>query len=139
MKLGLLMITLLAPLLVSAQPSRKPRTSRPVTRSAQKSAPSAQRRSSTTAIRKSDGDTPSDPVPPYFYKPGALIRSSGQLPVYSEPGNPPARVVENGTPIALDPNQAHDVGRSIGVKNGPPDSPPKTTGSGGGSALFGGR
>jgi hypothetical protein len=72
--------------------------------------------------------------PPNYTKPGALIRTEGQLPAYSDPGNARTTSVEGGSFVDIDPRKAKDVARAPGVAWGAPDTPPTvnpTTGGGG--------
>ncbi len=75
--------------------------------------------------------------PPEYSKPGALIRTAGQLPVYSDPGNARTASVEGGGLITIDQSKAHDAARSNGVTYGAPDTRPgaNPTSGAGGSAV----
>lgn len=88
------------------------------------------------AVRRATGDQ-TDAPPPYFDKPGALIRTEGQLPVYSDPGNARTHSVEGGGLVDIDQRKARDSGRAPGVHWGAPDTrPPVNPGSGaGGNAV----
>jgi hypothetical protein len=83
--------------------------------------------------RKASGDT----VPPNYTKPGALIRSEGQLPQYSDPGNAGTHSVDGGGFIAQDPKRSRDLGASGGVTWGKPDTPPGGNANGSGSRAGG--
>lgn len=76
-----------------------------------------------------------DSPPPNYSKPGALIRTEGQLPVYANPGNAGTHSVEGGSFVNIDPRRAKDVGRAPGISWGAPDTPPSgNPASGSGSA-----
>jgi hypothetical protein len=79
-----------------------------------------------------------DAPPPNFSKPGALIRTEGQLPVYSDPGNARTHSVEGGGFIAQDAGAARDAARSPGVTFGTPDGAPASTSAGGNGATANG-
>ncbi|MFI5345441.1 MAG: hypothetical protein ACHQ51_03615 [Elusimicrobiota bacterium] len=75
-------------------------------------------------------------APPNYSKPGALIRTEGQLPVYSDPGNAGTHAVEGGGFIAQDSRRSQDSNRGPGVAWGAPDRAPTASGgSGGGSGI----
>jgi hypothetical protein len=89
--------------------------------------------------RRVDGGGPSttpapapgaEELPPHFTKPGALIRTTGQLPKYEippEPGtNKPAAGTHttNAGEIVLNDRKGFDVGRAPSVHHGPKDTPP---------------
>ncbi len=93
--------------------------------------------------RKLDGGpTPStEEAPPNFSKPGALIRTTGQQPVY-EKAETRTHTTDAGE-IAMNKRKAFDVGRAPSVQQGPKDTPPPpnpdtftrtTTGTGGAAA-----
>lgn len=73
-------------------------------------------------------------MPLYLTTPGALIRTAGQLPVYT--AAEPARTlsVEGGGFIALDERRAQNVGAAPGVRWGAPDRTPSGNALGGGGA-----
>lgn len=73
--------------------------------------------------------------PPYFNKPGALIRTEGQLPQYSDPGNARTHSVEGGGFVDIDQRKARDSNRGPGVTLGAPDTRPSTNGSTGGMTI----
>lgn len=91
---------------------------------------SAKRGVAKSSSRKADGDAP----PPNYSKPGALIRTEGQLPIYTDPGNAGTHSVEGGGFVDIDPRRAKDVGRSPGVAWGAPDTPPSANPTSGGGA-----
>jgi len=69
---------------------------------------------------------------PEYSKPGALIRSEGQLPVYTDPGNATTHAVEGGGFVAQDPRYARSLGGQ-GISYGPADKMPGTNPSTGGA------
>jgi hypothetical protein len=80
-------------------------------------------RSFGSSLRRTSADSGGGAdVPPNYTKPGALIRSEGQLPVYSDPGNARTHSVDGGGFIAQDPSKARDSNRSPGVTWGPADT-----------------
>jgi hypothetical protein len=68
------------------------------------------------------GTTSSQDSPPPYAAPGAMIRTAGQPPVYSNPGNGGTHSIEGGGFIAIDDRRAQDVARGPGVSWAPPDS-----------------
>jgi hypothetical protein len=56
-------------------------------------------------VARNSGGTAQTP-PPNFSKPGALIRTEGQLPVYSDPGNARTHSVDGGGFIGPPPSGA---------------------------------
>lgn len=85
-----------------------------------------------------EGGSAPEERPPYFDKPGALIRTEGHKQFqYAEAGNHREHTVSAGE-IVLDPRKAHDVNKSHGLRVGAPDKLPPCTpgtlgcGSGGG-------
>ncbi|MFI5345438.1 MAG: hypothetical protein ACHQ51_03600 [Elusimicrobiota bacterium] len=80
-----------------------------------------------------------DAPPPNFSKPGALIRTEGQLPTYTATNDARTTSVEGGTFISQDPRRTVDSNRGPGVTWGAPDKAPSAnqgSGSGaGGSAI----
>ena len=102
-------------------------------------ASSAKGRSSSAGIAKLTGGTggsassaPSA-APPYA-TPGAKILSTGQQPVYSNPGNGGTFSVQGGGFVAIDQGHANDVGRGPGVTWGAPGAA-AGGGGGGGSGV----
>ena len=103
--------------------------------------------------RRIDGGGPSttpapapgaEELPPNFTKPGALIRTTGQLPKYeipSEPGNnkPAAgtHTMDAGE-IVLNNRKGFDVGRAPSVHHGPKDTLPPPNPVTGGTTYTGG-
>lgn len=86
--------------------------------------------------RKADGgDVPSAPeeAPPNFSKPGALIRTTGQMPVYEKAETRTHTV--NAGEIVLNPRKAQDSNRGPSVHHGPKDTPPPPTPTSGGSGY----
>jgi len=77
-----------------------------------------------TGGRKVDGgETPTtEEAPPHYSKPGALIRTTGQLPVY-EKAETRTHTVDAGE-IVVSKRKALDMGRGPGVHHGPKDTPP---------------
>jgi hypothetical protein len=67
---------------------------------------------------------------PAWATPGAMIRSAGQQPVYSDPGNGGVHSVNGGGFIAMDQSRANDVGRSPGITWGAPSRAAAGGGSG---------
>lgn len=85
-----------------------------------------------------EGGSAPEERPPYFDKPGALIRTEGHKQFqYAEPGNAREHTVSAGE-IKLDPRKAYDVNKAPGLRVGAPDKLPPCTpgtlgcGSGGG-------
>lgn len=84
---------------------------------------------------RGDGNAP----PPNYSKPGALIRTEGQLPVYTDPGNARTFGVDGGGFITkIEEGRAVDVGRAPGMKYGAPDKAPPPNGSTTGSITTSG-
>lgn len=104
---------------------------RPLTRpSFARSTPSRVAANGTTrGISRADSGGSSAPA---WATPGALIRSAGQPPVYSDPGNSSTHSVDGGGFIAMDQSRALDVGRSPGITHSAPDRTMSTASSGGG-------
>ncbi len=73
-------------------------------------------------------------TPPNYSKPGALIRTEGQLPQYSNAAPARQHAVDGGGFVALDQSKAKDAGRSPGVTWGQPDTLPPATPDSGGAA-----
>lgn len=80
--------------------------------------------------RKADGGgTPgTEEAPPNFSKPGALIRTTGQLPKYEKAEDARTHTVDAGE-IVMNKRKAVDVGRAPVVQQGPKDTlpPPNPT------------
>jgi hypothetical protein len=74
---------------------------------------------------------------PAWATPGAMIRSAGQQPVYSNPGGGSTLSVDGGGFIAMDQGHANDVGRGPGVTWGAPDRASSSGSSGGGGGGSG--
>lgn len=89
---------------------------------------------STPSGGSTGGSGSQDVPPPYFYTPGALIRTEGQLPVYSDPGNARTHSVDGGGFVAMDASQARSLG-GTGVGFGRPDARPSSGGGAGGNAV----
>lgn len=71
-------------------------------------------------------------APPHFSKPGALIRTTGQAPVYEKAEAPRTHTVDAGA-IGLSKHKTVDMARSHGLRVGPKDTlPPPNPGTGGG-------
>jgi hypothetical protein len=82
------------------------------------------------SVRKDAGNAP----PPNYSKPGALIRTEGQLPTYTATNDAATHAVEGGTFVSQDPRHTVDSNRGPGVAWGAPDkAPTPNAGSGGGS------
>lgn len=75
-------------------------------------------------------------APPHFSKPGALIRTTGQQPVY-EKAESRTHTVDAGE-IVMNRRKAVDVGRAPSVQQGPKDTPPPPNPGTGGSRSGGG-
>lgn len=84
--------------------------------------------------RKLDGNAPAptaEEAPPHFSKPGALIRTTGQAPVYAKAEDARTHTVDAGA-IVLSKHKMFDVGRAPSVQVGPKDTlPPPNPVSGG--------
>ncbi|MDO8757619.1 MAG: hypothetical protein Q7J64_06395 [Elusimicrobiota bacterium] len=84
--------------------------------------------------RKVDGDAPApstEEAPPHFSKPGALIRTTGQAPVYAKAEDARTHTVDAGS-IVLSKHKIFDVGKAPSVQVGPKDTlPPPNPVSGG--------
>jgi hypothetical protein len=93
------------------------------------------------AIAKRNAALGTTDVPqPEYTKPGALIRSEGQLPKYAETHDATTHAVEGGGFITQDPRHAVSLGGQ-GITFGPADKvpPPNPTSSGnGGNGIAGG-
>ena len=94
--------------------------------------------------RKVDGDgapapTPgTEEAPPNFTKPGALIRTTGQLPKYEKAEEARTHTTDAGE-IVMSRRKALDVGRAPSVQIGPKDTlPPPNPGTGGSGGYSGG-
>ncbi|MDE2491866.1 MAG: hypothetical protein KGM24_13555 [Elusimicrobia bacterium] len=70
------------------------------------------------------GGSSTQTPPPNFSKPGALIRTAGQLPKYEAASGGGTHAIDGGGFVASNPADSHDVGRSPGVAWGRPDTPP---------------
>jgi hypothetical protein len=81
----------------------------------------------------SSGGSSSKAPPPNYSKPGALIRTAGQLPNYSKASGGGTHAVNGGGFIAANGGDSHDVGRSPGLAWGQPDTPPGTSPTAGGN------
>lgn len=70
-------------------------------------------------------------APPHFSKPGALIRTTGQAPVYAKAEDARTHTVDAGA-IVLSKHKMFDVGKAPSVQVGPKDTlPPPNPVSGG--------
>jgi len=78
---------------------------------------------------------PAEEAPPHFSKPGALIRTTGQKPVY-EKVESRTHTVDAGE-IVMNNRKAVDVGRAPSVQIGPKDTPPPPNPSTGSSYRSG--
>lgn len=76
-------------------------------------------------------------IPPNYTKPGALIRTEGQLPVYSDPGNARTTSVEGGSFVDINPKYARGAAVAPGITWGKPDTPPPPSPTSGGSGAGG--
>lgn len=90
-----------------------------------------------SAVGPADAPAPApaetEEAPPNFSKPGALIRTTGQLPKYERAEEPRTHTTDAGE-IVMSKRKAIDVGRGPSVQVGPRDTPPPpnpTGGSGG--------
>lgn len=76
-------------------------------------------------------------APPNYSKPGALIRTTGQQPLYEKAEDPRTHTTDAGE-IALNNRKAHDVGRAPSVQQGPKDTlPPPNPVTGGANYASG--
>lgn len=81
------------------------------------------------------GAPTSDP-PPYYSKPGALIRTEGQLPKYEAANNGGTTSVEGGGFVQIDQSKAVDVAKAPGIAWAPPDGQVRVnSGAGSGSGA----
>ncbi len=64
-----------------------------------------------------------EPPPPNYDKPGALIRTTGQLPKYEKAEEPRTHTVDAGE-IVMDNRKAFNVGQAPSIQYGPRDTPP---------------
>jgi len=84
--------------------------------------------------RKMGGDAPAsstEEAPPHFSKPGALIRTTGQAPVYEKAETARTHTVDAGA-IVISKHKMFDVGRAPSLQVGPKDTlPPPNPVSGG--------
>ena len=72
---------------------------------------------------------PADEVPAHFKTPGALIRTGGQPPKYTEVAAPSDHRISAGE-IAFNEKRGYDVGRAISIHHGPKDTlPPPNPGT----------
>lgn len=86
----------------------------------------------------SGGSTGNQAPPPYYDKPGALIRTAGQQPKYADPHDATTHAVDGGGFVTINDAKAHDVGRGPGITYGPPDKlPGANPNSGSGSGAGG--
>lgn len=80
----------------------------------------------TVATAPPDGGgattTSTEEAPPNFSKPGALIRDTGQAPVYDK-GTVGTHTVDAGE-IVFNDRKGFDVGKAPSVQQGPKDTPP---------------
>ena len=84
-------------------------------------------------VRKDTSTTP----PPNYSKPGALIRTEGQLPTYTATNDATTHAVEGGTFVSQDPRHTTNS-NGVGVTWGAPDKAPTANpGSGSGSSAGG--
>ncbi len=74
-----------------------------------------------SAVEQTPAPT-TEEAPPNFSKPGALIRTTGQQPVY-EKAETRTHTVDAGE-IVMNKRKAVDVGRAPSVQQGPKDTPP---------------
>lgn len=74
-------------------------------------------------------------APPNFSKPGALIRTTGQQPVY-EKAETRTHTVDAGE-IVFNKRKGSDVGRAPSVQQGPKDTPPPPNPVTGGNNAYG--
>lgn len=68
-------------------------------------------------------------VPPNYTKPGALIRDTGQLPIYEKAETPRTHTVDAGE-IVFNDRKGADVGKAPSLQQGPKDTlPPPNPGT----------
>jgi hypothetical protein len=80
--------------------------------------------------------TSAEEAPPHYSKPGALIRTTGQQPVY-EKAETRTHTVDAGE-IVMNKRKAFNVGRAPSVQQGPKDTPPPPNPGTAGSGYGGG-
>lgn len=92
-----------------------------------------------SAVGPADAPAPApapEEAPPNFSKPGALIRTTGQQPVY-EKAETRTTTVDAGE-IVFNKRKGFDVARGPSVQQGPKDTPPPPNPVSGGSGYSGG-
>lgn len=90
------------------------------------------------AVGPADAPAPApstEEAPPNYSKPGALIRTTGQQPVY-EKAETRTHTVDAGE-IVMNNRKARDVGRAPSVQQGPKDTPPPPNPISGGNSAYG--
>ncbi len=96
--------------------------------------PAASRGSTGRAMRRLSN---TEEAPPNFSKPGAWVRTTGQLPKYENVESAPVHATGAGE-IVMDKNKAVDVGRAPSLQRGPKDTlPPPSPGTGGARSTGG--
>ncbi|MBI2385485.1 MAG: hypothetical protein HYV14_05655 [Elusimicrobia bacterium] len=91
-----------------------------------------------SAVGPADAPAPvpgAEEAPPNYSKPGALIRTTGQQPVY-EKAETRTHTVDAGE-IVFNKRKGFDAGRAPGVRQGPKDTPPPPNPVTGGSSAYG--
>ena len=90
------------------------------------------------AVGPSDAPAPApstEEAPPNYSKPGALIRTTGQQPVY-EKAETRTHTVDAGE-IVFNKRKGFDVARAPSVQQGPKDTPPPPNPISGGNSAYG--
>ncbi len=90
------------------------------------------------AVGPTDAPAPApstEEAPPNYSKPGALIRTTGQQPVY-EKAETRTHTVDAGE-IVFNKRKGFDVGRAPSVQQGPKDTPPPPNPISGGNSAYG--
>ncbi len=96
--------------------------------------PAASRGSAGRAVRRLSN---TEEAPPSFSKPGAWVRTTGQMPKYEKIENAPAHTTTAGE-IVMDKNKAVDVGRAPSLQRGPKDTLPRPNPGAGSAGSTGG-
>ncbi len=101
-----------------------------------RSAPGRAARRDGKAFRTGAGRSVAEEAPPHYSKPGALIRTTGQQPLY-EKAQTGTHTVDAGE-IVMSKRKAFNVGRAPSVQQGPKDTlPPPNPGTAGGGYAGG--
>jgi len=91
-----------------------------------------------SAVGPTDAPAPApstEEAPPNYSKPGALIRTTGQQPVY-EKAETRTHTVDAGE-IVFNKRKGFDVARAPSVQQGPKDTPPPPNPISGGNSAYG--